>query len=315
MYVGIDVGGTNLVAGLVDEAGAIVHKSTCPVNRDWTAEQLTRQLAKLSLQAAEEAGCPLSELQAAGVGLPGLVNNKTGMVVKTTNMPFYNTPFREMFQEDLKIPVYLGNDADCAAVGEYWAGSAKGCDPAVVVTLGTGIGSGMVKGGKLYTGFGGAGMEAGHMIIQPNGVRCGCGNLGCWEQYGSATALIRLTREEMEYSRDSLLWELCGGDTRKLEGRTTFQAVRQGDATARKALDRYLEGLSMGLINMVNVLFPEIVCLGGGISNADDDLLLNPLRELVHRGSFDKNHLPRVEKASLGNDAGVVGAAMLCNMF
>ncbi len=315
MYVGIDVGGTNLVAGLVDEAGAIVHKSTCPVNRDWTAEQLTRQLAKLSLQAAEEAGCPLSELQAAGVGLPGLVNNKTGVVVKTTNMPFYNTPFREMFQEDLKIPVYLGNDADCAAVGEYWAGSAKGCDPAVVVTLGTGIGSGMVKGGKLYTGFGGAGMEAGHMIIQPNGVRCGCGNLGCWEQYGSATALIRLTREEMEYSRDSLLWELCGGDTRKLEGRTTFQAVRQGDATARKALDRYLEGLSMGLINMVNVLFPEIVCLGGGISNADDDLLLNPLRELVHRGSFDKNHLPRVEKASLGNDAGVVGAAMLCNMF
>lgn len=315
MYVGIDVGGTNLVAGLVDEAGAIVHKSTCPVNRDWTAEQLTRQLAKLSLQAAEEVGCPLSELQAAGVGLPGLVNNKTGVVVKTTNMPFYNTPFREMFQEDLKIPVYLGNDADCAAVGEYWAGSAKGCDPAVVVTLGTGIGSGMVKGGKLYTGFGGAGMEAGHMIIQPNGVRCGCGNLGCWEQYGSATALIRLTREEMEYSRDSLLWELCGGDTRKLEGRTTFQAVRQGDATARKALDRYLEGLSMGLINMVNVLFPEIVCLGGGISNADDDLLLNPLRELVHRGSFDKNHLPRVEKASLGNDAGVVGAAMLCNMF
>lgn len=315
MYVGIDVGGTNLVAGLVDEAGAIVHKSTCPVNRDWTAEQLTRQLAKLSLQAAEEAGCPLSELQAAGVGLPGLVNNKTGVVVKTTNMPFYNTPFREMFQEDLKIPVYLGNDADCAAVGEYWAGSAKGCDPAVVVTLGTGIGSGMVKGGKLYTGFGGVGMEAGHMIIQPNGVRCGCGNLGCWEQYGSATALIRLTREEMEYSRDSLLWELCGGDTRKLEGRTTFQAVRQGDATARKALDRYLEGLSMGLINMVNVLFPEIVCLGGGISNADDDLLLNPLRELVHRGSFDKNHLPRVEKASLGNDAGVVGAAMLCNMF
>lgn len=153
------------------------------------------------------------------------------------------------------------------------------------------------------------------MIIHPNGVRCGCGNLGCWEQYGSATALVRLTREEMEYNRDSLLWQLCDGDTRKLEGRTTFQAVRQEDAAARKALDRYLEGLSMGLINLVNVLFPEIVCLGGGISNADDDLLLNPLRELVHRGSFDKDHLPRIERASLGNDAGVVGAAMLCNMF
>lgn len=315
MYIGIDVGGTNLVAGLVDENGKILHKASCPVDKSMTAEELTRQLAKLSLQAAKEADCPLSEIQAAGVGLPGLVSNKTGMVIKTTNMPFYNTPFREFFQEDLKIPVYLGNDADCAAVGEYWAGSAKGFDPALVITLGTGIGSGMVRGGKLYIGHGGAGMEAGHMIIHPNGVRCGCGNLGCWEQYGSATALVRLTREEMEYNRDSMLWQLCDGDTRKLEGRTTFQAVREGDATARKALDRYLEGLSMGLINLVNVLFPEIVCLGGGISNADDDLLLNPLRELVHRGSFDKDHLPRIERASLGNDAGVVGAAMLCNMF
>ena len=148
-----------------------------------------------------------------------------------------------------------------------------------------------------------------------HGLLCTCGAVGCWEQYGSATALVRLTREEMEYNRDSMLWQLCDGDTRKLEGRTTFQAVREGDATARKALDRYLEGLSMGLINLVNVLFPEIVCLGGGISNADDDLLLNPLRELVHRGSFDKDHLPRIERASLGNDAGVVGAAMLCNMF
>ncbi len=101
-------------------------------------------------------------MEGAGAGIPGLVDNKTGIVVKTPNMPFHNTPFREMFQEDLKIPVYLGNDADCAAVGEYWAGAAKGCDPAVVVTLGTGIGSGLVQGGKLYTGFGGAGMEAGH---------------------------------------------------------------------------------------------------------------------------------------------------------
>ena len=134
MYIGIDVGGTNLVAGLVDENGKILHKASCPVDKSMTAEELTRQLAKLSLQAAKEADCPLSEIQAAGVGLPGLVSNKTGMVIKTTNMPFYNTPFREIFQEDLKIPVYLGNDADCAAVGEYWAGSAKGFDPALVIT-------------------------------------------------------------------------------------------------------------------------------------------------------------------------------------
>ena len=171
MYIGIDVGGTNLVAGLVDESGKILHKASCPVDKSMTAEELTRQLAKLSLQAAKEADCPLSEIQAAGVGLPGLVSNKTGMVIKTTNMPFYNTPFREIFQDDLKIPVYLGNDADCAAVGEYWAGSAKGFDPALVITLGTGIGGGMVRGGQRYIGQGGAGMEAGHMTVAPNGVR------------------------------------------------------------------------------------------------------------------------------------------------
>ena len=167
MYIGLDVGGTNLVAGLVDREGKILHKAACPVDRSWTAEELSARLARLARQAAEEGGCPVSQLQAAGAGLPGLVDNREGVVVKTPNMPFRNTPLRALFQRELELPLYLGNDADCAAIGEYWAGSARGCDPAVVVTLGTGIGSGMVRGGKLYTGFGGAGMEAGHMVIHP----------------------------------------------------------------------------------------------------------------------------------------------------
>lgn len=197
MYIGLDVGGTNLVAGLVDREGKILHKAACPVDRSWTAEELSARLARLARQAAEEGGCPVSQLQAAGAGLPGLVDNREGVVVKTPNMPFRNTPLRALFQRELELPLYLGNDADCAAIGEYWAGSARGCDPAVVVTLGTGIGSGMVRGGKLYTGFGGAGLEAGHIVIHPGGQLCGCGNRGCWEQYGSATALIRMAREEM----------------------------------------------------------------------------------------------------------------------
>ena len=180
MYIGLDVGGTNLVAGLVDREGKILHKTACPVDRSWTAEELSARLVYLARQAAEEGGCPVSQLQAVGAGLPGLVDNRAGVVVKTPNMPFRNTPLRALFQRELELPLYLGNDADCAAIGEFWAGSARGCDPAVVVTLGTGIGSGMVRGGKLYTGFGGAGLEAGHIVIHPGGQPCGCGNRGCW---------------------------------------------------------------------------------------------------------------------------------------
>lgn len=313
-YIGIDVGGTNLVAGLVDEKGHILDKVSHPVDKNMTPEELCAELARLSRKVCEMSAVGESQIGAVGVGLPGLVNNKEGVVVQTPNMPFENTPFRALFQKMWDVPVFLGNDANCAAAGEYWAGAAKDCDPAVVVTLGTGIGGGMVVDGKLFTGFADSGMEIGHMIIQPNGVLCNCGNRGCWEQYGSATALIRLTRLEMEKTRDSVLWELCEGDSFKVQGRTAFQGARLGDPAAKRVLNAYLQGLSIGLINLINVLQPEIICLGGGISNAEDDLLLDPLRELVRLGSYDKSMPTRLEKASLGNDAGVVGAALLCNM-
>ncbi len=152
------------------------------------------------------------------------------------------------------------------------------------------------------------------MIIRPGGQPCTCGNRGCWERYGSATALIRLTREEMERSRDSVLWQLCGGDPAKVQGRTAFQGASQGKPAAKRVLESYLQGLSVGLVNLVNVLQPEIICLGGGVSNAEDDLLLNPLRELVRQGAYDKHAPIHCRSGPLGNDAGVVGAALLCNM-
>jgi glucokinase len=314
-YVGIDVGGTNLVAGLVEESGRILCKESCPVDKSLTAEALCVVLIRLARQVCETGGVKEEEVKAIGVGLPGLVDNKTGVVVQTANMPFSNTPLRTLFQRVWDIPVFLGNDANCAAIGEYWAGAAKGCDPAVIITLGTGIGGGLVIGGKLFTGFANSGMEVGHMITQPGGELCGCGNRGCWEQYGSATALIRMTREEMERSRDSVLWQLCDDDPAKVQGRTPFQGALQGDLAAKRVLDTYLKGLSVGMINLVNVLQPEIICLGGGISHAEDQLLLDPLRELVNQGTFDKERPTRLVRAALGNDAGVVGAALLCNMM
>ena len=315
MYIGIDIGGTNLVAGLTNGKGQIIDKLSRPVDKEWSAEEVCRQIALLAKQAAEIGGFGPEKITAVGVGLPGVVDNASGMVFQTPNMPFSHTPFRKLFQEVWNVPVYLGNDANCAAIGEYWAGSAKGCDPVVVITLGTGIGGGLVVGGKLYTGFANSGMEVGHMCIHPNGVLCKCGHRGCWEQYGSATALIRITQEEMERNPKSALWEYAEGDRFKVSGRTAFQAARVEDESAKKVLYRYLQGLSLGLINIVNILQPEIICLGGGISNAEDDLLLDPLRELVKAGCFDRITPPRLEKASLGNDAGVIGAAMLCNML
>ena len=314
MYVGVDVGGTNLVAALVSTTGTIVCKVSCPVDKSWSAEETSLQIAKLARKAVIEGGCVFEKIQAVGIGFPGLVDNKSGYVIKTPNMAFNNTPFRSLFQNEWDVPVYLGNDANCAAIGEYWAGAAKGCDPAVVVTLGTGIGGGLIANRKLLTGFANSGMEVGHMIIHPNGQPCGCGNNGCWEQYGSASALIRLTKEAMEKATDSTLWNLCDGDITKVQGKTTFQAAGLGDSTARAVLDTYIEGLALGLANLVNILQPEIICLGGGISMADETLLLDPLKEKVIQYVFDKTAPLCIERAALGNDAGVIGAAMLCNM-
>lgn len=315
-YIGIDVGGTNLVAGLVNELGHIFNKVTTPVSRELTAEQFGAELVRMSRRLCEVGEIDPARIESVGIGLPGAVDNKAGLFVQNPNMPFKdkNVPLREMFRKEWDIPVFLGNDANCAAVGEYWAGAAKGCDPAVVVTLGTGIGGGMISNGKLFTGFANAGMEIGHMIIKPNGNLCGCGSRGCWERYGSATALIQLARLEMERDRSSEMWQIVDGDSFKVSGRTPFQAARLGDPAAKRVLHNYLEGLSVGMINLVNILQPEIICLGGGVSNAEDDLLLDPLRELVWHGCFDKNNRVRIEKASLGNNAGVVGAALLCNL-
>lgn len=314
MYIGIDIGGSNMMAALTDGKGEIINKINHVVDQDWSGNEICRQIALLARKTAEIDG-HVEEIEAVGVGLPGVVDNKAGKILLSPNTNMHNTPFRALFQKEWDVPVYLGNDANCAAIGEYWAGAAMGSDPAVIVTLGTGIGGGMVVGGKLFTGFGDAGMEIGHMCIHPSGVRCNCGSRGCWEQYGSAKALVRMTREEMHRNPKSLLWEFAEEDLFKVTARTPFQAARQDDASAKKVLYRYHESLAIGLTNIVNILQPELLCLSGGVSNAEDDLLLDPVREMVLARCLDKATKPKIVKASLGNNAGVIGAAMLCNML
>lgn len=312
MYLGIDVGGTNLKAGLIDSSGTLLHKATCPVDQSLDAHALCRRIALLCQQVIQEYSAPSDAIQAVGVGLPGCVDAQTGVVLQTPNMPFHNTPFRDLFRQELDLPVYLGNDANCAALGEYRAGAAQGYDPALVITLGTGVGGGLVIGGQIFSGAANSGMEVGHMVTHPDGEACGCGHRGCWEQYASATALIRMTRQAMAQEPDSLLWSVCQGHLDQVEGRTPFHAAQQGDPTALQVVKDYVREVAVGLVNLVNILQPQIICLGGGISNAPDALLLEPLQALVHAGCFDPGVAPPIVRAALGNDAGLVGAAMLC---
>lgn len=307
MLIGIDVGGTNLVAAKITDEGKILDKTSIPVNRAASAEELCATLVRLARSVAAT-----DQIDAVGIGFPGLVDNNSGVVVKTPNIPFCNTPFRDLFQKEWPVPVYMGNDANCAAIGEYWAGAAKGRSIAVIITLGTGIGGGLMINGKLFTGFFNGGTEVGHMVIDPTGPVCGCGRKGCFEQYASATALVRSAKEQMLNCKSSRLWNVCHSKIDTLQGIHIFQAAREGDPTAHKVLDTYIDYLAIGLANLINILQPEIVCLGGGISNAQDDLFLIPLRRQVKKYVFDKNAPLHLERAALGNDAGLVGAAMLC---
>lgn len=308
MLIGIDVGGTNLVAAKVSESGQIIEKTSVPVERSGTEGKLCAPIIDLARMVASDD----NSIRAVGIGFPGLVDNHSGVVVKTPNLPFGDTPFRKIFQKIWDVPVFMGNDANCAAIGEYWAGAARGCESALMITLGTGIGGGFIHREKLFLGAHNGALEVGHMIIHPGGLLCGCGNRGCFEQYGSAIALIRMAQTVMEKNRSGLLWDLSNENDGQVDGRTIFQAAKMNDFSARQVVDQYTSNLALGLSNLINILQPEVTCLGGGISSADESLLLNPIQEKVRGYLFDKAEPIRIERAALGNDAGIIGAALLC---
>lgn len=315
MYIGIDVGGTNLVAAVVDHQNQIVARAKRRTGESPTTEMLCDDLVALAMEASDNAGLARNEVEYVGIGFPGSVDRKRGIVQYTPNAPFLNTPIRDWFHKSWDVPVFVGNDANCASLGEYYAGAARGKHSAVVVTLGTGVGIGAVVEGQSFLGFNGNGMEGGHTVIVTDGVPCNCGRRGCWEQYASATALKRLTREEMGRTPDSLMWEMCEGSGDNVGGRTAFQAARSGDEAGKRVVELYLKYLAIGLTNLVNIFQPEILCLGGGVSNEADDLFLEPLRKLVAGESYNssKKDTPQtfLVKCQLGNDAGIIGAALL----
>lgn len=307
-YIGIDVGGTNLKAGLVNEGGEILAVARTPVGVVQSPEAFAQTLADLARDVMTQKEVAREEIAWAGIGIPGAVSG--GEVLYTANLPLSHVPLERLFRRHLDIPVLLGNDADCAAVAEWTCGAGRGMKNFLVATLGTGLGGGMILNGRLHTGMG-AGGEIGHIVICEDGAPCNCGRRGCWEAYASATGLIRLTEEAMAHHPESLLHDLAAEIG--MEGRTTFLAAERGDPVALSVCRDYVRHLASGLVSMINILHPEAVALGGGVSAAPDALLLEPVREIVARECYARHthQVPRILRAEMGNDAGIIGAALL----
>lgn len=309
-YIGVDLGGTNLAAAVVTGDGKILSRTS--VSTPHGADRIADVMAATVRQAAAEAGLSLHAAASVGIGSPGIANPETGAVEYSNNLHFSNTPIAPMLSERLEgMPVYLENDAKAAALGEYAAGAGRGCRSMVVITLGTGVGCGVIQDGRLLVGHNYAGAELGHFVMVMDGEPCTCGRRGCFEAYCSATALIRQTRRAMQAHPESLLWQVAGS-LDAVNGRTVFDAREMGDPAAEEVFQFYVRALACGLTSVVNIFQPELLCIGGGIC-AQGETLLAPVREILDREDYARAsaHRTKLVTAQLGNDAGLIGAALL----
>lgn len=316
-YIGIDLGGTNIAVGVLDEKGSILLKKSVPTLKERESSEILNDMGTLVNEVIAEYKLDKKDIHSVGIGSPGIPNSKDGILIYTNNLKFRNTDMRTALKQSTGLDTYIDNDANCAALGESVAGAAAGTASSVTITLGTGVGSGVIIDRKIYSGFNNAASEMGHHTIKFDGVQCNCGRKGCWEQYASATALIRQTIEAAKANPHSTLIEHCkDGNIKKASARTAFNAAKAGDRTGQDVCDTYIQYVAEGIANVVNIFQPELVVIGGGICN-EGETLLAPLRKLVSERVYgsvvSEKDLPRpnIVKAKLGNDAGIVGAAML----
>lgn len=311
IYVGIDIGGTGIQMGLVDEAGKILHKGGIVTRTDIPFTEQVAAIAACVKETVASGGYTMEDVQAVGAGVPGVPDPQTGNIAFCTNLGWVDVPFCQVLGEMLGKPIFVGNDATVAGLAESVAGISAGTDSSVFITLGTGVGGGIVLNGKVWHGFHGVGSEIGHMILELDGEPCNCGNRGCVERYCSATAVIRMAREAVKVHPDSDIMTRCEGDPAKINAKIVFDAAKEGDATALKIFRKYVSYLAQTIASLINCIDPEIIVLGGGVSKAGA-FLLDAVREECKRYVLYKA-LPfaRIELAELGPDAGIIGAAML----
>ncbi|MBO5913390.1 MAG: ROK family protein [Clostridia bacterium] len=306
-YIGVDIGGTNIAVGVVDEEFNIICKASIKTNAPRSAESICDDIASLGKQLCTDNGIDYADIQGYGVASPGII--KDGIVVLASNLKFEDVPLKEMLEERTGKSCSVCNDANAAALAEYVAGAGKGYHSLVAVTIGTGVGGGIVLNGRIWEGFNGAGAEIGHIVTVPGGRLCTCGNRGCLETYCSATALINDTKEAMINNPQSKLWEVCG-NVDNVTGKSAYDAAEMGDEVAANVIKKFIKYLSIGVANIITLLQPEVVCIGGGMS-AEGETLIAPLDKLVKESGVIRSlsKRPKIRTAGLFNDAGIVGAA------
>jgi len=312
-YVGVDIGGTNLKAGLVDENGVLLATQKMKVASIADDDGLAWTVASLVQELAHTVNISVSDVASVGVGIPGTVEIRSGSINYTCNLPLRNVPLRKLFHRYLSIPLYIENDANCAALAEFLVGAGRDSKRFVTITLGTGVGAGIVHNGKIYHGANGMAGEVGHMVIQRGGLPCPCGRHGCWEQYASATALKRMTAAALAAHPHSILAQVVAENEGRVSGQSAFIAARRGDPVGQQVCDEYVDYLACGVVNVVNIFQPDTLAIGGGVSNEAEEQLLLPVQQRVARESIPcgRDRRTRIVKAELGNRAGIIGAALL----
>ena len=310
MYaIGVDIGGMSIKAGLVKD-GKIVSS-----NRQVTAPTAEQSLDNLILQIKSllsENSLTEKDIAGIGIGCPGLISSKEGVVDYNNNMKWENFHIVDLLKQSFNVKIKLSNDANVAALGETVYGSAAQYKNAIMLTLGTGVGGGIIIDGKLYEGGFSKGAELGHTVIAYGGEKCTCGRRGCLEAYASATGLIRMTKIAMKQDAKSAMWGSVGGDINRVDGKTSFECAKTGDKSANKVVSEFAAYLAEGIMNLANVFRPEVFIIGGGVS-AQGDYLTGKLKDYCEKFNYGYSNAPKFEivTASLGNDAGIIGAAAL----
>ena len=309
-YVGIDLGGTAIKGGIVDKTGDILIKNEIKTESEGGFEKVADNIKRLIKQLIKDLGIDIKDVKSIGIGMPG-VANKEGLVYYANNLKWENAPLGDVIRAEFEgIPVHIENDATVAGVAEYVKGSMKGCSSGIMITLGTGLGGGIIIDGKAFSGFNGLGSELGHMLLGENFFDCNCGNNGCFETFASATAVIRHARKLIEEDKmESIITSKVSLDD--LNAKVIFDSAKEGDTVANMVVDRLVKYLAMGIGTLMNVFDPEIIAIGGGLSKAGDYLLDKVNKEIYNYVVFKKLKYGKVVIASLGNDAGIIGSAML----
>ncbi|HPQ47617.1 MAG TPA: ROK family protein [Clostridia bacterium] len=310
-YLGVDLGGMSIKAGIVDENGNIVSSGKVPTERQRHYSLILADMADLCKGLLKDSELTEKDINSIGVGSPGIPDKRNGILIRSNNLNFTNVPIREELQKYFDLDVFLDNDANAAALAESIAGASKGTEHSVLITLGTGIGGGIIINNRIYSGFNDAGSELGHMCIVHGGKQCSCGRRGCFEKYASASALIEQTRDALTENPDSAINGICKGNPDDIDARTAFIARGMKDRTAEQVIEQYIEYLADGCMNIVNMLFPEVIVIGGGVGNEGENLFV-PLRAAMRSRAYTLD-VPEtsVKGARMGNKAGIVGAAML----